>query len=182
MEVQKEVRQLAEPLAEEAGYELVDVEQAYQGHHRIVRVLLDKPGGITIGDCATFSRRLAECLDMNQIVTGSYQLEVSSPGIDRPLRTLGAVERFAGNRVALTTYEPHNGRRKFEGRLIGVDRGLAGVRTDDGAEHWFDWPAVKSAHLVVDPWAEVRRRTRGNGDRRRTDAPGGSGPERGGTG
>src|SRR6185503_21097033 len=63
VEVREEVRQLAGPLAEDAGWELVDVEFVVQGRHRIVRVLLDKPGGITVGDCSSFSRRLADCLD-----------------------------------------------------------------------------------------------------------------------
>ena len=156
MEVREEVRQLAEPLADEAGYELVDVEFAVLGHHRVIRVLLDKPGGITVGDCATFSRRLSDCLEMNQTVHGSYRLEVSSPGLDRPIRTLDAVERFAGRRVALTTREPHQGRRNWEGELLGPANGTAGVRTEDGQEHWFEWGEVKSARLIVDPWEEVR--------------------------
>ncbi len=159
MEVREEVRQLAEPLAEDLGYEVVDVELAFQARHRIIRLLLDKPGGITVGDCAHFSRRLAECIDMNQTVRGSYQLEVSSPGIERPLRTLEAVGRFAGHRASLTTHDAHEGRRNFEGELLGgPEQGRAGVRMEDG-EHWFDWSMVKSARLVVDPWALVRERS-----------------------
>ena len=68
MEVREEVRQLAEPLAEEHGYELVDIEQASLGHHRVIRIYLDKPGGVTVDDCARFSRHLADAIDMNQIV------------------------------------------------------------------------------------------------------------------
>jgi ribosome maturation factor RimP len=156
VEVREEVRQLARPLADEAGYELVDVELVPQGRRRIVRVLLDKEGGISISDCAQFSRRLADCLDMNQTIPGSYYLEVSSPGIQRPLRTLEAVERFTGQRTALTTYEAKDGRRNFDGMLLGPSEGRVGVRTDDGNEHWFEWAEVKSAHLVVDPWAALR--------------------------
>jgi ribosome maturation factor RimP len=104
---------------------LVDIELVAQGKRRIVRVLLDKPGGITLGDCARFSRRLSDCLDMNQTIPGSYYLEVSSPGIQRPIRSLEAVERFAGNRVALAIAEPREGRRNF-----GMDRntGSSGPR------------------------------------------------------
>jgi ribosome maturation factor RimP len=176
MEVREEVRQLAEPLAEEAGYEVVDVEQAFQGRHRIVRILLDKPGGIAIGDCATFSRRLADCLDMNQTVTGPYQLEVSSPGIERPLRTLDAVGRFAGNRALVTTHEAQDGRRHFEGELLEPDGDQAGVRTDDGVDHWFEWAAVRTARLVVDPWARARQRARDEGAARRDQGPAGRHP------
>ena len=157
MEVRQEVRQLAEPLAEELGYEVVDVELTSQGRHRVIRVLLDKPAGITIADCARFSRRLSDCLEMNQTVPGPYHLEVSSPGLDRRIKTLDAVVRFAGQRVALTTAEPHDGRRNYEGLLLGPVDGRAGVRTDEGDEFWFEWAGVKTAHLVVDPWALLRK-------------------------
>lgn len=156
MEVREEVRLLASPLAEDDGFELVDVELSSLGRHRVIRVYLDRPGGVSVGDCAQFSRRLADCLDMNQTITGSYMLEVSSPGLERPLRTIEHVERFAGQRVALTTYEPLDGRRKWEGALLGARDGCAGVRTDEGEEHWFDWAGVKSARLVVDPWEGLR--------------------------
>jgi ribosome maturation factor RimP len=124
----------------------------------VIRVLLDKPGGITIGDCARFSRRLSDCLDMNQTVPGSYALEVSSPGIERPIRSLESVERFRGRRCQLKTVEAHEGQRVFEGTLLGVEGERAGLRTDDGAQHWFDWQDVRSAHLVVDPWDRTREK------------------------
>jgi ribosome maturation factor RimP len=96
---------------------------------------------------------------MNQTIGGSYQLEVSSPGIERPLKTLDAVARFSGRRVALTTFEPRDGRRNFEGLLLGPDpQGRAGVRIEDGTEHWFEWPEVRSARLVVNPWARAGER------------------------
>ena len=157
MEVREEVRQLAHSLAEEEGYELVDVELLVMGGRRVVRVLLDRPGGVRIADCAAFSRRLSDCLDMNQTVQGRYSLEVSSPGIDRPLRSLESVARFVGQRAAFTTYEAVEGRRNYEGQILGPEGERAGLRTDDGQEHWFDWNQLKDAHLVVDPWAEAKR-------------------------
>ena len=158
LEVREEVRLLAQPLADEAGYELVDVEFAVQGRHRSIRVLLDKPGGITVGDCALFSRRLSDCLDMNQTVPWGYHLEVSSPGLDRPLRTAEAVERYRGQRASVTLHEAREGRRNFEGELR-AGNGNVGIREDDGQEYWFDWDAIRSARLVVDPWARVRNRS-----------------------
>jgi ribosome maturation factor RimP len=156
LDVREEVRRLALPLAEEEGVELVDVELLVQGRRRTLRVLLDRPGGIQVGECARFSRRLSDCLDMNQTMPGRYDLEVSSPGIQRPLRTLEAMQRFAGQRVAITTYEAHDGRRKYDGTLLVPADGRAGLRDDEGKEHWFEWADVKDAHLVVDPWARVR--------------------------
>jgi ribosome maturation factor RimP len=94
---------------------------------------------------------------MNQTVPGRYVLEVSSPGLDRPLRTLESVERFAGQRASLTTTVAHDGRRRYEGALLGPREGQAGIRTDEGEEHWFEWADVKDAHLVVDPWARARQ-------------------------
>ena len=157
MEVREEVRQLARPLCEEEGLELVNVELAFQPRRMIIRVLLDKPGGITVGDCARFSRRLSECLDMNQTVSGSYHLEVSSPGIERPLPTLESVGRFAGQRASITLHEPRDGRRHYEGMLLEPVSGRAGLRTDDGEEHWLEWVEVRSARLIVDPWARSRK-------------------------
>jgi ribosome maturation factor RimP len=156
VEVREEVRQLAQPLAEDDGFELVDVELSSVGRHRVIRVSLDKPGGVSVGDCARFSRRLSDCLDMNQTVPGSYHLEVSSPGLDRPLRTLEHVERFAGQKVSLVTFEPRDGRRRWEGQLLGRRDGAAGVRTEENEEQWFEWAEVKSARLVVDPWEGLR--------------------------
>ncbi len=157
MEVREEVRQLAGPLAEEDGLELVDVEQASAGRHRIIRIYLDRPGGVTIADCARFSRRLSDCLDMNQTIPGSYHLEVSSPGIERPLRTLEHVARFAGQRASVQLHDASDGRRKWDGVLLGPDGDRAGIRTDEGEAHWFEWAGVKSARLVVDAWAELRK-------------------------
>lgn len=174
MEVREEVRQLAAPLAGEAGFELVDVELVVQGRQRVIRVLLDKPGGVTLGDCAAFSRHLGDCLDMNQTVAGSYRLEVSSPGMDRPLTSLEAVARFAGRRVTLTSVMPRDSRRNYDGELLGPVGTTLGVRTEDKVEHWFDWTEVKVVRLALDPWEEVRdargaglpARERGAGSRR----------------
>jgi ribosome maturation factor RimP len=157
LEVREEVRQLAVPLAGEAGFELVDVELVVQGRQRVIRVLLDKPGGVSLGDCAAFSRRLGDCLDMNQTVAGSYRLEVSSPGMDRPLTSLEAVARFAGRRATLTSVAPREGRRHYDGILLGPAGTTFGIRTEDEVEHWFDWAEVKSVRLAVDPWEEARK-------------------------
>ena len=157
MEVREEVRQLARPLCEEEGLELVDVELVFQGRRMTIRVLLDKTGGITVGDCARFSRRLADCIDMNQSVAGGYLLEVSSPGLSRPLPTLEAVGRFVGQNASVVLHEAREGRRNFEGILLEPVDGRAGLRSEDGQEHWFDWSDVKSARLVVDPWAGTKQ-------------------------
>jgi ribosome maturation factor RimP len=167
LELREEVRQLARPLADESGYELVDVELASQGRERILRVLLDKPGGITVGDCALFSRRLADCLDMNQTVPGPYRLEVSSPGLARPLTSPEATRRFAGQRAAIALHAPRDEQRHFEGELMNPEGDRVGLRIDGGNEIWFDWTEVRSARLVVDPLAALRKPSNGASPGRR---------------
>jgi ribosome maturation factor RimP len=115
---------------------------------------------------------------MNQTVAGSYRLEVSSPGMDRPLTSLGAVVRFAGRRAALTSAAPREGRRHYDGVLLGPEGTACGIRTEDGMEHWFDWAEVKSVRLAVDPWEEARN-ARAAGASAHERGPGSRGPRGG---
>src|SRR5947209_18839414 len=118
------VREIAERVASSSGLELVEVEFLGGGNARMLRVFLDKPGagadplaGVTHEDCANFSREFGTILDVEDVMPGSYTLEVSSPGLDRKLVKAADFSRFAGSRVKLTTRQPVNNTRHFEGRL-----------------------------------------------------------------
>src|ERR1700685_2071515 len=120
------VREIAERVAASSGLEVVDVEFRGSGNARMLRVFLDKPGaaagdalgGVTHGDCVNFSREFGTILDVEDAVPGgTYTLEVSSPGLDRKLSKSADFERFVGSRVKLTTRQPVNNNRHFEGRL-----------------------------------------------------------------
>jgi ribosome maturation factor RimP len=119
------VREIAERVAASGGLEVVEVEFRGSGKARMLRVFLDKPGaasgdplaGVTHGDCANFSREFGTILDVEDAMPGSYTLEVSSPGLDRKLTKPREFERFVGSRVKLTTRQPVNNNRYFEGRL-----------------------------------------------------------------
>jgi ribosome maturation factor RimP len=115
-----QVWSLAEPLCRGEGMELVHVE--YQREHggRTLRIYLDKSGGITLDDCAAVSRQLSDILDVGLKTQGSYRLEVSSPGIPRPLGKLDDFERFKGGRIKIRTSRPIDGRKNFTGILNGV--------------------------------------------------------------
>src|ERR1700686_5296511 len=121
------VREIAERVAASSGLEVVEVEFRGSGNARMLHVFLDKPGaasgdllaGVTHGDCANFSREFGAILDVEDAVPGSYTLEVSSPGLDRKLTKAREFERFVGSRVKLTTRNPVNGIRAFEGRVEG---------------------------------------------------------------
>src|ERR1700720_2514270 len=125
------VREIAERVAASSGLEVVDVEFRGSGKPRMLRVFLDKPGaasgdvlaGVTHGDCANFSREVGTILDVEDAIPGSYTLEVSSPGLDRKLIRPADYERFTGSRVKLTTQQPVNGNRHFEGRLESFKQG-----------------------------------------------------------
>jgi len=112
------VREVAERVAQSSGLELVDLELLGGGKARMLRVYIDKPGGVTHEDCANFSREVSTIFDVEDAVPGgSYVLEVSSPGLDRKLSTPEEFQRFTGSLLKLTTRDPVNGNRHFEGRL-----------------------------------------------------------------
>jgi ribosome maturation factor RimP len=113
------VREVAERVTASSGLELVDIDfRGSGGKARMLRVFIDKPGGVTHGDCEAVSRELGTILDVEDAVPGgSYTLEVSSPGLDRKLIRPEDFERFVGARVKLTTREPVEGNRFLEGRL-----------------------------------------------------------------
>src|SRR5215475_518297 len=112
------VREIASRVAASSGLELVDVEMLGGGKSRMLRITIDKASGVTHEDCANLSREVSTILDVEDAVPGGpYVLEVSSPGLDRKLFRPADFERFQGSRVKLTTKDPVNGNRHFEGRL-----------------------------------------------------------------
>jgi ribosome maturation factor RimP len=120
----EQVRAIADRIAGSRNLELVEAELRGGGKARMLRVFIDKPGGVTHQDCAEFSRELGTILDVEDVVPGnSYLLEVSSPGLDRKLSRPVDFERFTGSRVKLTTRNPMNGSRHFEGKLEKFENG-----------------------------------------------------------
>ncbi|MBO0912325.1 MAG: ribosome maturation factor RimP [Acidobacteria bacterium] len=118
------VRSIVERVASSLGLEVVEVELRGGGKSRMLRIFIDKPAGVTHEDCASLSREVGTILDVEDAVPGGpYVLEVSSPGLDRKLFRPADFERFQGSRVKLTTKDPVNGNRYFEGRLEQVRGG-----------------------------------------------------------
>ncbi|HKT88087.1 MAG TPA: ribosome maturation factor RimP [Candidatus Sulfotelmatobacter sp.] len=124
------VRQIADRVAASSGLEVVEIEFLGGGKARMLRVFLDKPAagndplaGVTHEDCATFSREFGTILDVEDLVPGSYTLEVSSPGLDRKLVKAADFTRFTGSRMKLMTRQPVNNNRHFEGRLESFQDG-----------------------------------------------------------
>ena len=118
------VREIAAQVGASSSVEVVEIDMRGSGNARMLRVFIDKPGGVTHEDCANFSRELSTILDVEDAVPGgAYVLEVSSPGLDRKLSRPADFERFTGSRVKLTTRTPVNGNKHFEGRLESFQDG-----------------------------------------------------------
>lgn len=144
---------LIEPVVERAGAELVDLEVAGTHGRPIVRAYVDTEVGITLDECARLSRRLEEALESARAVPDRYVLEVSSPGLERPLRKRGHYERYLGREVTVRLHQKRDGRRRFVGALEEVaERGPGSFAiTLAGAEgRWtFDAAEIASARLHV---------------------------------
>jgi len=113
---------IAERAAQREGIEVWEVEVLGAGRGRVVRIYIDKPGGVTHGDCELISQQVGTVLDIEDVVPGErYQLEVSSPGIERKLRKTEDFARFAGQRTRLSLREPRNGQRRFDALIQAVE-------------------------------------------------------------
>ncbi len=111
---------LLEPAVAAMGFELADID-AHFGRRGLLRLYIDRQGGVTLDDCQRVSEQIGAFLDVEDPLPGSYVLEVSSPEFDRRLRTLAHFERFSGEQAKVELKDARDGRRKFTGRLVGVE-------------------------------------------------------------
>lgn len=126
----KVVEQILERVTARLGLELVHWEAVGPRNNLILRVYIDKPGGVTHADCEMVSKQVSMLLDVEDPIPDSYTLEISSPGIERGLYKPADYERFAGNRVKLRTASAINGQRNFRGKLIGIDQNVITIEAD----------------------------------------------------
>ncbi len=125
--------ELLEPVVSSLGYELWELEYGAHRGSGLLRLYIDSPEGISVEDCERVSRAVSEALDAADPIASEYTLEVSSPGLDRVLRTQAHFERFAGERVKLEMSEPVNGRKRFAGRVTQVAAGVITLELEDAA-------------------------------------------------
>lgn len=148
------VEELARPFVEERGLELVGAELVKEGANRYLRVYIDKEGGVTFEDCEVISRAVDAKLD-ELLPNPPYEyFEVSSPGLERPLKRAGDFARYAGRMVAVSTYAPVDGQKSFVGELVGLIDGNVVLRLTkgkaQGTEIALEQKLVASARLHVD--------------------------------
>ena len=141
------LREILEPVVTAMGYELIGVEFHPHRGSALLRLYIDKEGGVNVNDCQQVSHQVSGVLDIEDPIPGHYRLEVSSPGLDRPLFAARDFIRFAGHPVRVQLTLPLNGRRKFTGRLVGV-RADQVVLEHEGQELAIPLTAIEKARLI----------------------------------
>ncbi len=128
--VVESVKELLEGMLIEEGLELVDIEYRSEGRGRVLRIYIDKEGGVTLGECTKISREVGYLLDVHDVVPGSYNLEVSSPGLTRALKKAKDFERFKGKKVKIKTKFQIDGKNVFRGKLLDFQKGIASLEAE----------------------------------------------------
>jgi len=149
-ELNSSLERIATSVAQAAGLELVEAELRGSGRHQLLRITIDKPGGVTHGDCEVVSREMGERLDAEDPIPGAYSLEVTSPGVERPLKKFQDWERFTGQKARVILKEPLEGNLKhFDGVIAGAAKEASTVTVEIAGGHpvTFPFDLVKSAHL-----------------------------------
>jgi ribosome maturation factor RimP len=156
-DVVDQVRAIAGRVAESFGLEIFDVQFRREAPGMVLRVLIDRPGSgataeesVSVEDCAHISRDLSAVLDVEDVVPGSYTLEVSSPGLDRPLTRANDYRRFAGRRAKLVLREAVDGQTFFKGTLGGVEEGHVLIDGEDHRTHRVPLAMITRANLEVE--------------------------------
>jgi ribosome maturation factor RimP len=145
--VVKQIWSLAEPLCQSEGLELVQVEYQRESAGRILRLYVDKPGGIKLDDCVGVSRQMSDILDVNLADVGPYSLEVTSPGSERPLAKKEDFDKFKGNRAKIKTFQPLNRQKNFTGILLGISGDKVNLQIDEQIIT-ITYTNISKAHLI----------------------------------
>lgn len=140
--------EIIEPVVNSLGCELWGLEYHASGRRRgLLRIYIDKPGGVNLSDCERVSRQVSSVLDVEDPISGEYNLEVSSPGMDRPLYTLAQFADFTGEQVRVRLREPFEGRRQFSGLLTGIEGDEVKVVVED-EEYLLPIESIDKANVI----------------------------------
>ena len=146
--VESKIEEIAQRVAQPEGLEVVEVEVKGGGNQRFVRISIDKPEGVTHGDCEMVSQQVGTILDVEDVVPGGrYTLEVSSPGVERKLLKPEDYRRFQGKKARITLREPREGRRNWEGTLAGIEDGAVALEMQAGTTTRFPFDQIQKANL-----------------------------------
>ena len=146
---EEKVMPLLEPIVAETKLELVDLEFVIEGANWYLRVYIDIEGGVSIDDCEAVSRELEAKLDTEDPIEQAYILEVSSPGIDRPLKKEEDFEKFSGDIIDIRLYKALDGKKQYQGKLLGLQDGCISIEEEDGTIRAFAQKEVADVRLAV---------------------------------
>ncbi|HEY5649334.1 MAG TPA: ribosome maturation factor RimP [Nitrospiria bacterium] len=149
-EKEEEIQGVISPILDSMGLELVDLDLQAQGRRSLLRIYIDKAGGVTITDCEQANRFIGHALDVSDPFPGPYTLEVSSPGLDRPLKKLEDYKRYQGKLAKIKLTEAIDGNWTIIGRLMGVQAGSISIKPEDGEAVSIPLSAVAKARLEVE--------------------------------
>ena len=141
------INAIIERVTNRQGLELVHWETVGPKNNFILRIFIDKPEGVTHNDCEVVSRQVGTLLDVEDLIPHQYVLEVSSPGVDRPLYKRADYTRFAGSKVKVKTFQPINGQRNFRGRLIGIEGDTVKLDSENGGEVEIGFDQIAKANI-----------------------------------
>ncbi len=139
---------MLEPAVEALGFELLGLEFVQAGRHSTLRVYIEHENGITVDNCADVSRQVSAILDVEDPITNEYDLEVSSPGVDRPLFKPAHFEQAQGEEVRVRTKLPQDGRRNFKGDLVSVSGDMITLQID-GQDHMIMLSNIERANIIA---------------------------------
>lgn len=154
----EKIEQIAVSVTRQAGIEFVHSEIAGSKRNPIVRLIIDKPGGVTLDDCALISRDVEAILDRDDFIPTSYVLEVSSPGIERELYSLADFERFTGKDARVKANRPIDGQRNFSGAIVAISDGEIELEDRTSGRVRIPYDAVVKANLIVDVTEDLKKR------------------------
>ena len=147
---EQKTEEILQPIVEEHGFELVDVDYVKEGSNWYLRAYIDKPGGITVNDCETVSRKLSDILDEKDYIDDAYILEVSSPGLGRPLKKEKDFKRSLGEEVEIRTYRMIEKQKEFTGILRAYDETTVTIEMENGTEKTFEKSNIALIRLAFD--------------------------------
>ena len=147
--VREKIAALAEELLPSMGLELVEIQFRREQHGWVLRVFIDAEEGVTLDDCSRVSREIGDFLDVEDIIEHAYNLEVSSPGLERKLLKTEDFVRFAGNKAKIKFHQPHEGQKTYVGEIVNVEENEILLASEDGKELRFTFEMLSAARLAL---------------------------------
>lgn len=148
-EIESLTIKISEPIIEDLKMELVDVEYIKEGPNMYLRLYIDKDGGVNLDDCQNVSQRISEVLDEKDPISENYFLEVSSPGIDRPLKNDKDLKRSIGKDIEISLYKAIEGKKKLTGKLLNYDDENIYIKDEDSTEQTIERSIISKINLAV---------------------------------